>query len=1084
MRKTALVLILNVVLCHSLAGEDTTSEIEFFEKRIRPVLVAKCYECHSTVAAVIKGGLTLDSRDALRKGGDTGPGVVPGKPNESLLFSALQHDAFQMPPGGKLPDSVIDDFKLWILAGAADPRDMPPNPKQLAAQIWEDAFQSRKSLWSLQPLQNHAPPDLKENAWSTLPVDRFVLEALRAKGLTPAPSADKPTLIRRLSYTLTGLPPTATEIRNFTTDTSPQAWQNAISYYLASPHFGERFARHWMDVVRYTDTYGYEWDVPAKGAWRYRDYLIRAFNTDVPFDQLVREQIAGDLLSSPRINKELQLVESHIGPMFFQLGEHRHGDSQEFEGIHQEMIDNKIDAFSKTFQALTISCARCHDHKLDPITQAEYYALAGTFMSSRWISRTIDLPSRNADIKTQLATAKDRLRDTLAQVWTDDLRASINIENLDRIQPPSELPIGDINHPWNQIHKLNDSEITTKWVSLREQYQTTDQEAKKYNQTHYITVADFRKGDVDKWFTDGHGIEIIPTSGEFTMHKGEEFVKSLLLPGIATSRLSSKLNGALRSPLANNFSGFFLHALAAGGDLSAQRTVIDNAFLCEKQQYYANDRYEWKTLNLYKDEDRKIFFEFATKTSNPNFPPRWGLGTKLNEEMETSPNSWFSISKVYMAQGPGSPKKRLTAFIDLLESGPPISKSEAALLYQRWLISMVKAWGDGTATDDQIQVLNNLLQTPWLTKSSNDERLKPLVDHYWTLEEQIQPPRTVNSMADHDAGQNYRLNVRGSYYDLGEPVPRGYLRLFAEDENKSLPFRSNRSGRLELAELVSSADNPLTARVYVNRIWQWLFGTGIVDTPSNFGKLGAQPSHPELLDWLTLRFIANDWSTKTLIKELLQTETWRQSGIVHSEALATDPSNRFLHHYPTRRLEAEAIGDAMLASAGTLNRQLYGAPHDPYRTAEDAMKRLFSGPVDANRRRMIYTKITIMEPAKFLATFNSPDPKIPTGARDVTNTPAQALTLLNHPFSVEIARQWGHEVLKRKDTEPRARLEAMLVRAYSRPVSPAVLSAWESTLFKLSNLLKVPEEEIMNNHQIWADIAHTIFNTKEFIYLR
>lgn len=1084
MRKTAVALLLNVLLGHSLTGEDTSSEIEFFEKRIRPILVANCYECHSTAAADIKGGLTLDSRGALRKGGDTGPAVIPGNLKESLLYSALQHDSFEMPPEEKLPDTVINDFRIWILAGAADPRDMPPNPEQLAAQIWEDAFQSRQSLWSFQPLKAYASPELEENTWSTLPVDRFVLKALRAKGLNPAPLADKATLLRRLSYILTGLPPTERETLAFTTDPSPQAWQTAISYYLSSPHFGERFARHWMDVVRYTDTYGYEWDVPAKGAWRYRDYLIRAFNSDVPFDQLVREQIAGDLLPVPRINKELQLIESHIGPMFYQLGEHRHGDSQEFEGIHQEMIDNKVDAFSKAFQALTISCARCHDHKLDPITQAEYYALAGTFMSSRWISRTIDLPSRNADIKIQLAATKTKLRDALVQVWTDDLRTNINSETLDRIQPPSDLPIGDINHPWNQIYKLNDSEISKQWVSLRQQHRTTDLEAEQYNETHYNLVADFRQGDVEGWFTDGHGIELIPASGEFTMHKGEEFVKSLLLPGIATSRLSSKLNGALRSPLSKSFSGLFLHALAAGGDLSAQRTVIDNAFLCEKQQYYANDRYAWKTLNLYKDDDRKIFLEFATKTSNPNFPPRWGLGTKLTEEMETSPTSWFSISKIYTAQGPGSPKKRLTAFLDLFELGPPTSKSEAALLYQQWLLLMVKAWGEGTATDDQIQVLNNLLQTPWLTKSSNDKRLKPILDHYWTLEAQLQSPRTVNSLADHDPGQNYRLNVRGSYYDLGEPVPRGYLRLFAEDDNKSLPFRSNGSGRLELAKLVASAENPLTARVYVNRIWQWLFGTGIVDTPSNFGKLGGQPSHPELLDWLTLRFIANGWSTKSLIRELLQTQTWRQSGTLHPEAYELDPGNRFLHHYPTRRLESEAIGDAMLASAGILDRQLYGAPHNPYRTAEDEMKRLFSGPIDANRRRMIYTKVTIMEPAKFLTTFNSPDPKIPTGARDVTNTPAQALTLLNHPFSVEVANQWGHEVLKRKDPKPRIRLSAMLERAYSRPISPAELSAWESTLFKLSNLLNVPEESIMTNHQIWSDVAHTIFNTKEFIYLR
>ncbi|MBA63318.1 MAG: hypothetical protein CMJ76_13255 [Planctomycetaceae bacterium] len=1084
MRNITIVILLILPFGQALAGEDTSAEIEFFEKRIRPVLVTKCYECHSSIASDIKGGLVLDSRNAIRKGGDSGPAVVPGKIADSLLYSALLHDSFEMPPDEKLPQNIINDFKLWIESGAADPRDMPPNAEQLSAQIWEDAFQSRKDLWSFQAPQEYPPPEVSDTNWSKLPIDRFVLKLLSNNGLTPSTSADKTTLIRRLSYILTGLPPTRQEIADFVSDETADAWPAIISHYLSSPHFGERFARHWMDVVRYTDTYGYEWDVPAKGAWRYRDYLIRAFNSDIPFDQLIREQIAGDLLPEPRINKELELIESHIGPMFYQLGEHRHGDSQEFEGIHQEMIDNKVDAFSKAFQAITIACARCHDHKLDPISQNEYYALAGTFMSSRWISRTIDLPRRNAEIKNRLSSAKAELRDLLVKAWIDDVKSNINISALDAIQPATKLPIGDINHPWNEIHKLEDSQIADKWSELRETYRKTDLEAEQYNRIHYILVADFRQGDIEGWFTDGHGIETISKSGEFTVHRGDQFVKSLLLPGVATSRLSTKLNGALRSPLTEEFSGFFLHALTSGGDFSAQRTVIDNAFLCEKQQYYAEDRYSWKTLNLYKEEERKIFLEFTTKTSNPNFPPRWGLGKKLTESMETSPDSWFSVSKIYMAQGPGSPKKRLTAFVQLLESGTPDSKKSAAILYQQWLATMVKVWGEGSATDDQIQVLNNLLQTPWVSKSATDERLKPMVDTYRSLESLIKPPRTVNGLADHDPGKDYRLNVRGSYYELGDPVPRGYLRLFSKAGTDSVAFRSSESGRLELANLVASAKNPLTARVYVNRVWQWLFGTGIVDTPSNFGELGGRPSHPRLLDWLTLRFVDSGWSTKTLVREILLTQTWRQSGKVSAEALRIDPSNRLLHHFATRRLEAEAIGDAMLASAGTLDRRLYGRPHNPFRTAEDEMKRLFSGPVDANRRRMIYTKVTIMEPAKFLATFNSPNPKIPTGARDVTNTPAQALTLLNHPFATEVARQWGEQVLTRKDTEPLARLEAMLERALSRSISSAELSEWESTLFKLANLRNVPENEIMKNQELWSDIAHTIFNTKEFIYLR
>ena len=1072
-------------LSASLQADDESSQIEFFEKKIRPVLVSKCYECHSAIAGDVQGGLLLDSRPAMLKGGDSGPVVVPGKPNQSLLYLALQHDSLEMPPKERLPVEVVQNFKEWILAGAYDPRDAPLDPQELASQIWEDTFRQRSQWWSFQPVAQVDPPTITRNNWSGLPMDRFILSALRKQGLSPSTRADKATLVRRLSFTLTGLPPSVVQVKEFVNDESPGAWTALVNLYLASPHFGEHFARHWMDVVRYTDTYGYEWDVPAKGAWRYRDYLTRAFNADVRYDQMVREQIAGDLLSEPRINHEMQLIESHIGPMFYQLGEHRHGDSSEFEGIHQEMLDNKIDAFSKAFQGLTIACARCHDHKLDPISQAEYYALCGAFLSSRWISRTIDTTQRNMHVKRQLGDVRRQLQMALTEVWLADLQKNIHISSLDDIQPATALAVGDINHPWNQIFQLDGDPLKRKWLSMLEMYQMQDDQAKAYNDANYTLVTDFDGMQADDWHLDGHGIEQIIGSGDFTLHQGDQFIKSLMLSGIATSRLSARLNGTLRSPLTRELPHDFLHVLVAGGSQSAQRTVIDNAFLCEKQAYYAHDRYQWKTLNLHKgQQDRKTYIEFATKTSNPNFPPRRGLGPKLTREMETSAVSWFSINKIYAAKGPGAPKKRFTAFIELLKVATPNNKEEAATLYRQWLMGMVKAWGAGVATSDQIQVLNNLLQTPWITKSASHPELASLIARCRAIESQILPPRTVNGLADLDVGEDYRLNIRGSYYDLGDPVPRGYLRLFADELSTSTSFNSENSGRLELANQVASEKNPLTARVYVNRVWQWLFGTGIVDTPSNFGKLGNMPSHPELLDWMTARFMENNWSTKQLVYDILHTATWQQADHATSMAMEFDPNNRLLHHYPNRRLEAESIGDAMLATAGTLDRKLYGAPHNPFRTAEDEMKRLFTGPVAGNQRRMLYTKVSIMEPSKFLSTFNLPDPKISTGRRDIANTPAQALTLLNHPFGIEIASQWADGLIQRDDIDPRSRLQSMLATAYSRKIQADELDRWESSLFRLSNLRQTKQNDIMTNKQLWADIAHVIFNTKEFIYIR
>lgn len=379
--------------CSWAAADDGVPHDEFFERRIRPVLVQHCYECHSAAAEVPEGGLRVDFREGLLRGGDSGAAIVAGRPEESLLIEALRYETFEMPPAGKLPADVIADFERWVRGGAPDPRDEPQSATDAAEEAWKAKLAERSRWWSLQPPREVQPPSIDDSDWIGEPVDRFIRARLDAAGLKPAPQADPETLLRRLSFVLTGLPPKPERVLQFR-----RAWQSdsesaivaLVDELLSSPHFGERFARHWMDVVRYTDTYGYEWDIPAKGSWEYRDYLIRAFNQDIGFDQLIREQLAGDLLPNPRINDQAGLNESLIGPMFFHLGERRHGSSLNFNGIHQEMVDSQIDAFSKAFLGMTVACARCHDHKLDAISQRDYYALAGIFMTPRWTSRSID----------------------------------------------------------------------------------------------------------------------------------------------------------------------------------------------------------------------------------------------------------------------------------------------------------------------------------------------------------------------------------------------------------------------------------------------------------------------------------------------------------------------------------------------------------------------------------------------------------------------------------------------------------------------------------------------------------------------
>ena len=322
-------------------------------------------------------------------------------------------------------------------------------------------------------------------------------------------------------------------------------------------------------------------------------------------------------------------------------------------------------------------------------------------------------------------------------------------------------------------------------------------------------------------------------------------------------------------------------------------------------------------------------------------------------------------------------------------------------------------------------------------------------------------------------------------------MPSGFLRLIEErlsevaiQDDVADDQSGSSSGRLELAAQIASPHNPLTARVYVNRVWQWMFGTGIVRTPNDFGQLGDQPAHPELLDWLTTRFIDEDWSTKRLVREILLSEPWRQAASADPQAPTVDPENRLLHHFPRRRLQAEEIRDAMLAVSHTIEPRLYGPPVNPYRVNEDPQKRLFSGPLDGNGRRSLYIKSTIMEPPRFLALFNQPDPKIPTGRRDVTNTPAQSLALLNDPFVIELSARWAAKLVQQPSPTPEERVAIMFRAALGRDPTPDESQRWARAVEDLATLHNLDNSDIMGSQILWQDIAHALFNTKEFLYLR
>ncbi len=1072
------------------APEETPEKIAFFEAKVRPLLLAKCIECHGDKKA--KGGLRLDSRAGWATGGDSGAAIVPGKPDESLLIKAIRYldKDLQMPPKKALSAQEVEILVDWVRQGAIDPRK-DAKPGAVGTSDWDITFQKRLDWWSLQPLRSAGVPKASDGPWGRDPIDRFIKAGLDGARLKPAAHAEPEILLRRLSFVLTGLPPAPALRERFLeqlrTDEA-KAYEKLVDELLASPHFGERFARHWMDVVRYTDTYGYEWDNPAKGANEYRDYLIRAFNSDLPFDQFVREQLAGDLLPKPRVNAALGVNESSIGPMFFSMGEHRHGSSLEFNGVHQEMVNNKIDALSKTFLALTVACSRCHDHKLEAVSQRDYYALAAVLMTPRWTSRVIDSPGKNDDAIRQLRTLRDELRTEMAADWRRAVEKPGDWAAtgwLKRVRPKdAKAPaLEEIDYPLVRLTTPGD--VTTTWTALATEWKTARAEREKHNKA-FTYLADFTKPGVPAgWVTEGDGFDsgFVDDGTPLVALEGDAVFAGLLPRGYHTHALSSKLPGALRTPPDTQMPGRFVSLQLAGGQFGGYLEMHENAFQGEEVTFLDQTRPQWRSFADKKlvNGISRITYTFATSSLNPNFPPRTGLARGLpNNDFGYDKRSWISITGIVSHDAPGTPLDTLDAFAGLYHDAAPKTIEEAHQRITHWMSQAVVRWCDGKPRGGDREIIDWLLTNKLLPNAAPPaSKLAQLLDEYRRIEQRIAFPRTVNSMDERETTKvAYPLNVRGNVDVLGEKVRPDFLKLFAGRNDVAT---SSGSGRMELADSLLRPDHPLTSRVYVNRMWHWVMGAGLVATPDDFGRLGEKPTHPELLDYLATEFVREGWSSKKLIRRLVLSQTFRQSGVVAEEARVRDPGNRLRHHYPTRRLEAEAIRDSLLTVSGRLDEQLYGRPIFPPRAVEDGAKRLFGGPLDGNGRRSIYQQMSIMDPPKFLVAFNLPDLRLSTGRRDTTNVPAQALILLNDPFVHAMARHWGQQLVKASHATPEERVGAMFVTAFARAATDAELKRWTNAAREFATPGK---PDLMKDESAWSQLAHAVFNAKEFLYYR
>jgi len=988
------------LLCPAGAGGAVLSPeaVEYFESRIRPVLAQDCYECHRT-GGKTKRGLALDHRAAMLKGGESGPVIVPGNPGKSLLMAAIRHhdEDLKMPKArAKLEDRIIADFAKWIEMGAADPRDKPSSEEEIAKDTdWAAVMERRKSWWSFQPVKKPEVPAGK----SPHPVDRFIEAGLAKGGLQAAGTADRRTLIRRLSFALRGLPPTPEESEAFVKDPGAEAYERLVDRYLVSPQFGERWARHWMDWLRYADSHGSEGDPDIPKSWRYRDYLIRALNADVPYDQLVREHVAGDLLERPRISEGIN--ESMFGTAHLRMVFHGFAPTDALDE-QVRFTDDQISVLTKAFMALTVSCARCHDHKFDAISQKDYYALYGILASTKPGTVTVNAPGEEDEKRrARLQELKEQIRAAVAAQW---LKSAESLTK-DLSKPEGER-IEKAGKPENVLYPVHVAakhpgkpEELKKALEAWEAKQGELRAHRERKYRHDWNLADDDSGGT----TYGPSAGKRARAGAFAISLGGDGVIQGIYPaGVYSHLISPKDPGVALSPRSMLDVKSELWARVMGGEDAMIRYAVQN--YPRNGTVYPVGRlkekdWKWQKWSLDYWEGDHIHLEVTTG------PEQATLATNKDR-------SWFGIREVVIVKRgePGPPGGLLDwvePLLDVVGRGTPADSESLAKVYGTATQEAVASWRKDEASDGQAMLLQELMVKGLLPNKADEiPGVKPLLDEYRKLEAEIVVPTRVPGVWEADSFDQ-PLFERGNHKKPGEKVPRRFLEAI-----DGKPYRTTGSGRRELAEDLLRPDNPFTARVIANRLWHHLFGRGIVSTTDNFGRLGEKPSHPELLDDLAVRMAENGWSIKKAIRHLVTSETWKRSSVPSAGAKEKDPGNKLLSHFRVQRLEAEAIRDSLLAVTGELEDKMFGGP--------------IKG---AAPRRSVYMRVKRNDLDPFLTAFDAPVPASTVGRREVTNVPAQSLTMLNSDFVIGLAERWAGRV-KGIDEAKAAR---MFTQAMGRP---------------------------------------------------
>lgn len=932
-----------------------------FDKQVAPILVSNCLECHQGNEA--EGGLVLTELASLMKGGESGPAIVAGDAEGSLLWERVSTD--EMPPEHPLGRQDKATIQQWIEEGAKWGRS--------PLDLFSITTGSRAGLdwWSLQPLQQVTPPSL-ESAWIRNPIDQFVYQQLSERQLQPSPEANRRVLIRRLSYDLIGLPPTPEEVKNFVEDDSPDAYQKLVDRLLDSPHYGERWGRHWLDVVHFGESNGFEYNQPRNNAWPFRNWVIDAFNNDMPYDEFVRQQIAGDVLA-PDSGGTIAVACLVTGPH----NTTKPSNDTMRKTMRQDEMEDMIAMVNQAFLGMTTNCARCHDHKFDPISSRDYYSMASALAGVEFGERAVPLDpqavQRAALLKMQISEQQARLNALEQQAREAAVKRAGNQE---------DVPLGPQPYAaWNFQ------------VDLSDQVGELD-----------VTLIGGAKRDAEGLVLDGKGA--FARSNRLSKPLSEKTLEAW----VRVTDLNQRGGGVISLQTSD---GLIFDAIVFG-EREPKRWMAGSDGFTRTESFEASDETEHESLV-------HVAITYSTEgtiTGYRNGVP-YGRAYKKNQPTFAAENSELVFGLRHgveaggnrMFQGTVAQARLYDRALTPEEVAASAQSSGIHIVTEAELVAQLSP----AEREERLSLMRQINQAQSMLSSAENVQV-------WTV--QSIPAATVKVLG------------RGDVRKEGEVVsPRGLSAIQTVDADFGLgPDAADRDRRLKLAHWITDPNNPLFSRVIVNRIWHYHFGIGIVSTPNDFGFNGGEPTHPQLLDWLAADLQANHWSLKHLHRLIVNSATYRQSSRMNAQAAAIDADNRFLWRKSPARMEGEALRDSMLVIAGKLDDTVGGKGYRDMREYKFKGSHFYD-PIPQDQpeqfRRTVYRFSPRGAKRTILDTFDCPDPSAITPKRAETTTPLQSLALMNNDF-VLLMSEAAATRLQNNESETEAQVRQLIRLAYGR----------------------------------------------------